>query len=111
MRSVSMMRIVSMMTMLALLAGVSTAQADVVRHPIRNSSFPISHRWEYLGNVTTYFVSGQVPPVVDKTADATSRRPMATPRPRPSVCSTRSKAFLKGSDLAWVTSSRCRYFS
>jgi enamine deaminase RidA (YjgF/YER057c/UK114 family) len=72
MRSVSMMRIVSMMTVLALLAGVSTAQADVVRHPIPNSSFPISQSVEVSGNVTTYFVSGQVPPVVDKTADATS---------------------------------------
>jgi enamine deaminase RidA (YjgF/YER057c/UK114 family) len=72
MRSVSMMRIVSMMTVLALLAGVSTAQADVVRHPIPNSSFPISQSVEVSGNVTTYFVSGQVPQVVDKTADATS---------------------------------------
>ena len=72
MRSVSMMRIVSMMTVLALLAGVSTAQADVVRHPIPNSSFPISQSVEVSGNVTTHFVSGQVPPVVDKTADATS---------------------------------------
>jgi hypothetical protein len=104
------MRIVSMMAVLALLIGVSTARADVVRHPIPNSSFPISQSVEVSGNVTTYFVSGQVPPVVDKTADERAHRPMATPRPRPLVCSTRSKAFLKDSDLAWVTSSRCRYF-
>ena len=66
------MRIDSMMTVLALLVGVSTAQAEVVRHPIPNSSFPISQSVEVSGNVTTYFLSGQVPPVVDKTADATT---------------------------------------
>jgi len=61
-----------MMTVLALLIGVSTAQAEVVRHPIPNSSFPISQSVEVSGNVTTYFLSGQVPPAVDKTADATT---------------------------------------
>ncbi len=68
------MRIDSMVTGLglALLVGVCTAQADVVRRPIPNSSFPISQSVEVSGNVTTYFVSGQVPPVVDKTVDATS---------------------------------------
>jgi|HubBroStandDraft_2_1064218.scaffolds.fasta_scaffold742145_2 hypothetical protein len=49
------MRIDSMMTVLALLIGVSTAQAEVVRHPIPNSSFPISQSVEVSGNVTTYF--------------------------------------------------------
>jgi enamine deaminase RidA (YjgF/YER057c/UK114 family) len=66
------MRIDSMMTVLALLIGVSTAQAEVVRHPIPNSSFPISQSVEVSGNITTYFLSGQVPPAVDKTADATT---------------------------------------
>jgi enamine deaminase RidA (YjgF/YER057c/UK114 family) len=66
------MKIDSMMPVLVLLVGVSTAQADVVRHPIPNSSFPISQSVEVSGNVTTYFVSGQVPPVVDKAAEATS---------------------------------------
>jgi enamine deaminase RidA (YjgF/YER057c/UK114 family) len=66
------MRIASMMTALAVLAGVGAARADVVRHPIPNSSFPISQSVEVSGNVTTYYVSGQVPPLVDKTAEATS---------------------------------------
>jgi enamine deaminase RidA (YjgF/YER057c/UK114 family) len=92
------MRNDSMMTVLALLIGVSTAQAEVVRHPIPNSSFPISQSVEVSGNVTTYFVSGQVPPVVDKTADATTPQAYGDTRPRPSACSTRSKAFLTGSD-------------
>jgi enamine deaminase RidA (YjgF/YER057c/UK114 family) len=60
------------MLILALAVSVSAAQADVVRHPIPNSSFPISQSVEVSENVTTYYVSGQVPPVVDKTADATS---------------------------------------
>ena len=105
------MRIDSMMTVLALLIGVSTAQADVVRHPIPNSSFPISQSVEVSGNVTTYFVSGQALRSSTRPRTQRARRPMATPRPRPSVCSTRSKAFLKVSDLAWVMSSGCRYFS
>jgi enamine deaminase RidA (YjgF/YER057c/UK114 family) len=62
----------SLMIMLAFLVGVSAARADVVRHPIPNSSFPISQSVEVSGNVTTYYVSGQVPPVVDKTAEAAS---------------------------------------
>jgi enamine deaminase RidA (YjgF/YER057c/UK114 family) len=66
------MRNYSMMLVLALLVGVRAAQADVVRHAIPNSSFPISQSAEVSGNVTTYYVSGQVPPVIDKTADATS---------------------------------------
>ena len=66
------MRTYSTMLIPALAVSVSAAQADVVRHPIPNSSFPISQSVEVSGNVTTYYVSGQVPPVVDKTADATS---------------------------------------
>jgi enamine deaminase RidA (YjgF/YER057c/UK114 family) len=66
------MRIASTLTALALLAGISTARADVVRHPIPNSSFPISQSVEVSGNVTTYYVSGQVPPVVDKAAEPAS---------------------------------------
>src|SRR5271155_2006660 len=47
-------------------------RADVVRHPIPNSNFPISQSVEVSGNATTYYVSGQVPPVVDKDADPKS---------------------------------------
>ena len=104
------MKILSMMAVMALLVGLGTAHADVVRHPIPNSSFPIAQSVEVSGNVTTYYVSGQVPPVVDKSADAQARKPTETQRPRLSACSTRSKAFLKVSGWAWATSSRCRYF-
>src|SRR5258708_35300037 len=49
------------------------ARADVVRHPIPNSTFPIAQAVEVSGNVKTMYVSGQVPPVVNKDADPNSR--------------------------------------
>ena len=78
------------------MAAASAARADVVRHPIPNSTFPIAQAVQVTGNATTYYVSGQVPPVANKDADPASRvRPMATPRRRPSACSTRSRPFWK----------------
>jgi enamine deaminase RidA (YjgF/YER057c/UK114 family) len=66
------MRLASAMIPLLLIAGTHAVQADVVRHPIPNSSFPIFQSVGVSGNVTTYYVSGPVPPIVDKTAEATS---------------------------------------
>lgn len=57
----------------ALVLGMGAAQADVVRLPIPNSTFPIAQAVAVSGDVTTYYVSGQVPPVVDKNAPPTSR--------------------------------------
>ncbi|TPQ38185.1 hypothetical protein C2U70_09490 [Bradyrhizobium guangdongense] len=48
------------------------AQAEVIRHPIPNSTFPIAQSVQVTGNVTTYYVSGQVPPVANKDADPQS---------------------------------------
>jgi enamine deaminase RidA (YjgF/YER057c/UK114 family) len=45
------------------------AHGEVVRHPIPNSSFPIAQSVQVGGNATTYYVSGQVPPVLNKDAD------------------------------------------
>ena len=56
----------------ALIASLSAARADVVRHPIPNSTFPIAQAVQVPGNVTTYYVSGQVPPAVSKEADPAS---------------------------------------
>src|SRR5215470_3325934 len=52
--------------------GASVAWADVVRHPIPNSTFPIAQAVEVTGNARTVYVSGQVPPVVNKDADPNS---------------------------------------
>ena len=92
------MRTYSTMPMLALLVSVSAAQADVVRHPIPNSSFPISQSVEASGNVTTYYVSGQVPPVVDKTADATSPQAYGDTKTQTVGVLNKIKGSLKGVD-------------
>jgi enamine deaminase RidA (YjgF/YER057c/UK114 family) len=48
------------------------ACGEVVRHPIPNSNFPIAQSVQVSGNATTYYVSGQVPPAVNKDADPSS---------------------------------------
>ena len=53
----------------ALIASLNAARADVVRYPIPNSTFPISQAVQVPGNATTYYISGQVPPVLSKEAD------------------------------------------
>jgi enamine deaminase RidA (YjgF/YER057c/UK114 family) len=55
-----------------LIASVSAAHADVVRYPIPNSTFPIAQAVQVPGNATTYYISGQVPPVASKEADPAS---------------------------------------
>jgi enamine deaminase RidA (YjgF/YER057c/UK114 family) len=49
------------------------ARAEIVRHPIPNSTFPIAQSVQVTGNATIYYVSGQVPPVINKDADPSSR--------------------------------------
>jgi enamine deaminase RidA (YjgF/YER057c/UK114 family) len=62
-----------MLKMVALAGALSAvavnARAEVVRHPIPNSNFPIAQAVEVRGNATTYYVSGQVPPAVSRDAD------------------------------------------
>ena len=45
----------------ALLLGSSVTQADIVRYPIPNSTFPIAQAVRVQGDAVTYYVSGQVP--------------------------------------------------
>jgi len=62
-----------MLLLAALAAGISIgARAEVVRHPIPNSTFPIAQAVQVTGNVTTTYVSGQVPPAVNKDAEPSS---------------------------------------
>jgi enamine deaminase RidA (YjgF/YER057c/UK114 family) len=49
-----------------------TARAEVTRYPIPNSTFPIAQVVQVTGNATTCYVSGQVPPVINKDADPAS---------------------------------------
>ena len=55
-----------------LMAALGAAGADVVRYPIPNSTFPIAQAVQVPGNATTYYISGQVPPVVSKEAEPNS---------------------------------------
>src|SRR4051794_5655518 len=61
----------ALLPMLAI-ANPGVTRAEVVRHPIPNSTFPIAQVVQVSGNATTYYVSGQVPPVVSKDADPAS---------------------------------------
>src|SRR5437762_4130602 len=55
-----------------LLLDSNIAQADIVRYPIPNSTFPIAQAVRVSGDAVTYYVSGQVPPVISKDADPSS---------------------------------------
>lgn len=58
-------------TLLALVSGVAGAQ-EIIRHKIPNSDFPIAQAVTLPPNATIHFISGQVPPVIDKNAPADS---------------------------------------
>ena len=62
----------TLLLLAAVLASAQAARADVVRHPIPNSTFPISQAVQVSGNATTFYVSGQVPPLLNKDADPRS---------------------------------------
>jgi enamine deaminase RidA (YjgF/YER057c/UK114 family) len=59
----------TMLILGVLLATTFAARADVVRHPIPNSTFPIALAVQVPATATTTYVSGQVPPLVNKDAD------------------------------------------
>lgn len=51
-----------------LIAGTGTTLAEVKRHPIPNSDFPILQAVEIPADSTLVYLSGSVPQVIDKTA-------------------------------------------
>lgn len=61
--------IIRSLLLVAALSVTGAARAEVIRHPIPNSTFPIAQSVEVKGPVTTYYVSGQVPPAINKDAD------------------------------------------
>jgi len=75
------------------------AQAEVIRHPIPNSTFPIAQAVQVTGNVTTYYVSGQVPPVVSKDADSQSLQAYGDTRTQTVGVLNRIKTILDGLGL------------
>ena len=60
---------------LALTLGTAAQAQDggIVRNPIPDSDFPIAQSVEVPGDATILYVSGQVPPVIDESAEQGSR--------------------------------------
>jgi enamine deaminase RidA (YjgF/YER057c/UK114 family) len=57
---------------LLLAAAASAGAQDIVRHKIPGSDFPIAQAVTLPPNATIHFISGQVPPVIDKAANPDS---------------------------------------
>jgi enamine deaminase RidA (YjgF/YER057c/UK114 family) len=88
------------LALLACLSAFDVASAEVVRHPIPNSSFPIAQAVEVSGNVTTYYISGQVPPVVNKDADPATPAAYGDTRTQTVGALNRIKSILEGLGLS-----------
>lgn len=56
-------------TLLCALPGVAMSAQPIVRHKIPNSDFPIALAVTLPPGTTIHFISGQVPPALDKAAD------------------------------------------
>src|SRR5919201_7001282 len=80
----------------AAVAATSASRAEVVRHPIPNSTFPIAQSVEVSGNARTIYVSGQVPPVVNKDADPNSREAYGDTKTQTVGVLNRIKVILEG---------------
>jgi enamine deaminase RidA (YjgF/YER057c/UK114 family) len=85
--------------LVAALSMTGAAQAEVIRHPIPNSTFPIAQAVEVKGPVTTFYVSGQVPPAVNKDADPQSLAAYGDTTTQTVGVLTRIKAILEGLGL------------
>jgi len=93
------MKPVALLVLAALLASTPTTHAEVVRHPIPNSSFPISQAVQVPSTATTTYVSGQVPPVANKDADPTSPQAYGDVKTQTVGVLNRIKGILEGLGL------------
>ena len=89
----------TLLALAALLAGATAARADVVRYPIPNSSFPIALAVQVPSTATTYHVSGQVPPLVNKDADPQSPQAYGDVKTQTVGVLNRIKGILEGLGL------------
>jgi enamine deaminase RidA (YjgF/YER057c/UK114 family) len=79
---------------------LNATRAEVTRYPIPNSTFPIAQAVQVTGDATTYYVSGQVPPVVSKDADPASPQAYGDTRTQTVGVLTRIKGILEGLGLS-----------
>ncbi|SHJ84402.1 Enamine deaminase RidA, house cleaning of reactive enamine intermediates, YjgF/YER057c/UK114 family [Bradyrhizobium lablabi] len=73
--------------------------AEVVRYPIPNSSFPIAQAVKVTGDATTYYISGQVPPVVSKDAEPNTPQAYGDTKTQTVGALTKIKGILEGLGL------------
>jgi len=83
----------------AVAAVSSAARADVVRYPIPNSTFPIAQAVKVSSDTVTYYISGQVPPVVSKEAEPSSPQAYGDTRTQTVGVLNKIKAILEGLGL------------
>jgi enamine deaminase RidA (YjgF/YER057c/UK114 family) len=84
--------------LLALPAAAAPSQA-IVRHKIPNSDFPIAQAVTLPPGTTIHFISGQVPPAVDKSADPNSLAAYGDTQTQTTGVLTRIQDILKGMGL------------
>ena len=82
------------------MAAASAVRADVIRHPIPNSTFPIAQAVQVTGNTTTFYVSGQVPPLANKDADPATASAYGDTRTQTVGVLNRIKTILEGLGLS-----------
>ena len=89
----------AMLAAIALLLGVSAAQAEIVRTPIPNSTFPIAQAVKVTGDSVITYVSGQVPPVINKDANPSSLEAYGDVKTQTVGVLNRIKQILEGQGL------------
>ena len=83
----------------ALVVNPFAAQAEVVRYPIANSTFPIAQAVKISGDAATYHISGQVPPLISKEADPASPQAYGDTKTQTVGVLNKIKAILEGLGL------------
>jgi enamine deaminase RidA (YjgF/YER057c/UK114 family) len=83
----------------ALLLGSSAAQADIVRYPIPNSTFPIAQSVKVSGDSVITYLSGQVPPMINKDAEPNSPQAYGDTKTQTIGVLNRIKQILEGQGL------------
>jgi enamine deaminase RidA (YjgF/YER057c/UK114 family) len=83
----------------AIVVDPGAARAEVVRYPIPNSTFPIAQAAKVSADAATYYISGQVPPVVSKEADPSSPQAYGDTRTQTIGVLSKIKGILEGLGL------------
>src|SRR6266545_3986868 len=89
----------AILALAALVLGSGAAQADIVRNPIPNSTFPIAQSVRISGDAVITYVSGQVPPMISKDADPASPQAYGDTKTQTIGVLNRIKQILEGQGL------------